>query len=372
MRPLARYVLFVALLAVGVGIAVNPELFHVSALSRTAGIARHPAGAVPSIGTAPSQVLAGVHSTGAIDVRADDGLTATGEEGRITLRQLPDEAPRLTIDTDPGFQVLQVRFVPGAKAIAACGQTADGSGGVRVYDTATGKQTQRVDQQEPVIFVDFDRTGRYVVLTALTTVKVWDLVDNQAASVLPRHSADAMGVFFLDDRYVLQGAPVSLYDWKNRKTAAGLDDIGAVDVKKIGRDLYAWLAPNGLHTLRAPYGKREFVPADTQGVASFDLAPDGSWGLFLKRNKSMALVDSATGLTVQTVSFTRQPESVAISQDGATAFVLYGAGPVEVFEVGNENVFRRARFYTTRMVSKLWNDVGELVKRRPWASSPAN
>lgn len=371
MNPLAKYLLFVAVLMAGVGLAANPDLFYAAALSANVQVGRNPAGAIPSIASAPSQVLAGVRSTGAIDYRASGALTATGEEGRITLRQLPDEIPVMQIAAGDGFQVLRVRFVPGTGAIAGCGQTADGAGSIRIFDLATGKQTRRIDQPEPVVFMDFDRSGRYLVFTALTTVKVWDMSENQAVSVVPRNSADAVGMFFLHDRYVLQSAPVSLYDWKNKRKAAGLDDLGAADVKKINSDLYAWLASNGLHTLRSPYGKREFVPFDTQQIHAFDLAPDGRWGLFLKSNKTMELIDSATGLTVQTVVLKLQPDVVSISHDGATAFVLYSAGNVEVFNVGNENVFRHARFYAARFLTTLWHDLGDVAQRRPWISKTA-
>jgi hypothetical protein len=366
MNPLARYFLFVVLLLAVVGVAVNPDVFHLSALAGDAKVAKRVTGAIPSVAMARTQSMAGVRSTGAIDYRSSGTLTAVGEEGQITIRQLPDEKPVQQIDVGEGFQVLRVRFVPGTGGIAACGQTPEGGGSIRIFDLATGKQTQRIDQPAPVVFMDFDRTGRYLVFTALDSVKVWDLTDNQAVSVVARSSDDATAVFFLDDKYVLQSSPVSLYDWKNRKKVGGLDDIGAADIKKVNGELYAWLASNGIHTLRAPYGKREFVPFDTQAVSAFDLAPDGRWGLFLTRNKTMAVVDCATGLTVQTVTFTRQPDGVTISDDGASAFVLYGAGAVDVFDVGNENVFRQARFYSARWAAKLWADLGDLASRVPW------
>ena len=372
MTPLTRYGLFLVLLLVVVGAALNPERVYLSALTGEAGAGRHAAKDVPPIALAPAHVLSGVLGANAIDESADGDLTATGGEGRLTLRRLPDETPVTEIATGDGVQIVQVKFVPGSGMVAGSGQMADGRGTVRMFDVATGKQTRRIDQEEPVVFMDFDRTGRYVVLTALSTIKVWDLVDNQAVSVVNKENPDATGVFFLDDKYVLQSAPVSLYEWKARKRAGGLDDIGAIEVKKINGDLYAWLGTSGLHTLRSPYGRREFIPFDARGITAFDLAPDGRWGLFLTSSKAMMLVDCATGRTVQTVSFKDQPAGVSVSRDGASAFVQYAAGNVEVFEVGNENVFRKVRFHTSRLFATLWNQVGELAKRRPWASAPAN
>jgi len=369
MTPLTRYVLFVAALMVVVGVAVNPDRFRVSALNGDAVVSRKPARDIPSMASAPSHVWRGVLGASAIDDGPQGDLTATGGDGRITLWQLPDEKPVREIDAGAGFQVTLVRFVPGAAAVAGSGLVADGTGSIRLFDSATGSEIRRVDQQEPVVFMDFDLSGRYIVFTTLTTIKVWDLVEDRAVSVVSKTSQDAVGVFFLDDRYVLQSAPVSLYDWKNRKNAAGLNDIGVVDVKKVNRDLYAWLASNGLHTLRSPYGTREFVPFDTQGIAAFDLSPDGRWGVFLKRNKTMVLVECATGLTVQTVSFASQPEGVSISRDGANAFVVYGEGTVEVFGVGNENVFRKVRFQASRLFEKLWAGIEDVAKRRPWVSA---
>jgi len=372
MNALVKYLLFVVFLVAAVGMAAKPNLFHAYALSGYAMAGKRQAGEIPSLALAPSHVLAGLRSTGAIDFSSGNDLTATGDEGRIKLWRLPDEKPVLEINAGEGFQVLQVRFVPGKGTIAGCGPTADGKGSIRIFDIATGKQTFQIDDQEPVLDIDFDQSGRHLVFTAMSTIKVWDLAENQAISVIPRGSAGARGVFFLEDRYVLQSDPLSLYDWKSRNKAAGLDDLGAVDVNKIGADLCAWMSSNGLHTLRSPYGKREFIPFDTQGIYAFDLSPDGRWGLFLRENKTMSLIDCTTGLTVKTVVFTRRPDVVSISHDGASAFLLYGAGNIEVFDVGNENVFRNARFYTARFFAQLWSKMADAAKSAPWVKNAAN
>ena len=333
---------------------------------------KNPAGEIPSLALSPSHVLAGLRSTGAIDYSPGKNLTATGEEGRIKLWQLPDEQPVLEIDAGEGFQVLQVRFMPGKETIAGCGLTADGKGSIRIFNVATGKQTFQIENQEPVIYMDFDQSGRYLVFTGMSSIKVWDLVENQAVSIFPRNSAGARGVFFLEDRYVLQSDTLSLYDWKSKKKAAGLEDIGAADVKKINDNLYAWMSVNGLHTLRSPYGKREFIPFNTQGIYAFDLAPDGKWGLFLKENKTMSLIDCTTGLTVKTVGFKLRPDVVFIHPDGTSASILYGGGNIEIFDVGNENIFRNVKFYTTRFFTQLWRKMGTVTKNLPWGKNPAS
>jgi L-alanine-DL-glutamate epimerase-like enolase superfamily enzyme len=40
---------------------------------------------------------------------------------------------------------------------------------------ATGKQTFQVDHQEPVVSLDFDQSGRYLVFTGRREITVWDL-----------------------------------------------------------------------------------------------------------------------------------------------------------------------------------------------------
>ena len=84
MNPLAKYLLFVVVLLAVVGIAANPELFYASALSGDATVSRNRAGAIPSIAPTPSQALAGVRSTGAIDYRSSGALTATSS-GALNL-----------------------------------------------------------------------------------------------------------------------------------------------------------------------------------------------------------------------------------------------------------------------------------------------
>jgi len=372
MNALGKYILFIVFLVAGVYMAAKPNLPFVYPFYGNAKMGKNPAPEIPSIALSPSHVLAGLRSTGAIDYSPGKNLTATGEEGRIKLWQLPDEQPVLEINAGEGFQVLQVRFMPGKGAIAGCGLTADGKGSIRIFNVATGKQTFQIDNQEPVIYMDFDQSGRYLVFTGMRSIKVWDLAENQAISTLPTSNDRARGVFFLEDRYILQSDTPSLSDWKSKKKAAGLDDLGAIDVKKISDTLYAWMSVNGLHTLRSPYGKREFIPFNTQGIYAFDLAPDGQWGLFLKENKTMSLIDCTTGLTVKTVGFKIRPDGVFINPDGTSASILYGAGNIEIFDVGNENIFRNVKFYTTRFFTQLWRKMGAVTKNLPWGKNPAS
>jgi len=365
MNAIAKYILFIVFLVAVVSVAANPDLPFAYPFSGHAGMmtSKKPAGAIPAIAHNPSHVLAGLRRAGAIDFSSGKNLTATGEEGRIKLWQLPDEKPVLEINAGPEFQVLQVRFVPGKEIIAGCGLTSDGKGSVRIFNVATGNQTFQIDNEEPVIYMDFDQSGRYLVFTGMSHIKVWDLAENRAVSIFPRNSAGARGVFFLEDRYVIQSDTLSLYDWKNRKQSAGLDNVGIVDLKKINNNLCAWMSGNGLHTLHSPYGKREFIPFNTQGIYAFDLAPDGEWGLFLREDKTMSLIDVATGLTVRTVSFKLQPDGVFIHHDGASASVLYGEGTIEIFDLGNENIFRNAKFYTTRFFTQMWSKIGDVAKK---------
>jgi WD40 repeat protein len=362
MKALFKYGVFVVMLVAVAYAVASPDLpfaypFHGD---RTRG--KKPAVAIPSISLQPSQVLGGLQSTGAIDYSPEKDLTATGEEGWIKVWQLPDEKPVSAINAGEGFQALQLRFLPGKGRIAACGRTADGKGGVRIFDVAFGKQVFQIETQEPVLSMDFDASGRYLAFTGMSHIKVWDLLENQAVSILPRDSAGSRGLFFMEDRFILQSDTLSLYDWKSGKKAAGLDAMGPADLKKINDNLSAWMSVNGLHTLRSPYGKMEFIPFNTQGIYAFDLAPDGEWGLFLRENKTMSLIDCTTGLTVKTVMFKLRPDVVFIDQSGASAYLLYGAGNIEIFDVGNENIFRNAKFYTTQFFSKLWNKAGAVTK----------
>ena len=372
MNAIVKYLLFVVFLVSVVVVVVNPDLRYAYPFSGYAQTGKNPAGEIPSLALSPSYVLAGLCSTGAVDYRSGNNLTATGEEGRIKVWQLPDEKPILEINAGEGFRVLQVRFIPGKETVAGCGLTADGKGSIRIFHIATGKQNFQIDDQEPVLFMDFDQSGRYLVFTGMHSIKVWDLAEDQAVSIFPRNSAGARGVFFLEDRYVLQSDTLSLYDWKNRKKTAGLEEIGTVDLKKINNHLCAWMSVNGLHTLRSPYGKREFIPFNTQGIYAFDLAPDGKWGLFLKENKTMALIDCTTGLTVSTVGFKLRPDSVFINQDGSSASLLYGAGNIEIFDVGNENIFRNVKFYTKRFFTQLRSKMGDVTKNVQRVINPAS
>jgi WD40 repeat protein len=373
MNTILKYLFFIFFLGAGVTAAVKYDLPYAYPFFGISKTGKNPAGEIPSLGVSPSQALTGVRSTGAIDYSPANNLTATGEEGRIKLWQLPDEQPVLEINAGEGFQVLQVRFLPGKEAVAGCGLTADGNGSIRIFNITTGKQTFQIDNLEPVIYMDFDRSGRYLVFTGTGSIKVWDLRDNQALSVFPRNSAGARGVFFLEDRYVLQSDTLSLYDWKNRKMAAALaDDMGAVDLRKINDKLCAWMSMNGLNVLHSPYEKREFIPFNTQGIYAFDLAPDGKWGVFLKEDKTMSLIDCTTGLAVHTVGLKRRPDVVFINQDGTSVFLSYGAENIEIFDIGNETIFRNVKFYTTRFFMRLWNQMGDVTRNAPWAKNPAS
>jgi WD40 repeat protein len=366
MKAIIKYLLFVCFLMAVVYMAANPDLPLAYPFSGSARMGHNPAGTIPSLTLSRSQGLAGLRSTGAIDYSTGKNLTATGEEGSIKLWQLPDEKPVLEIRAGEGFQVLQVRFQPGKGVIAGCGLTAEGKGAVRLFDLASGKQVLQMENTEPVITMDFDRSGRYLILTGMSQIKVWDGVENQAVSIFPRDSAESHGVFFMEDRFVLQTDTLSLYDWKNRKKGVGPESPGAppgpIKAKKIHDNLCAWVSREGLQTWHSPEGKREFIPFNTQGIYAFDLAPDGKWGLFLKENKTMAVIDCATGLTVKTLGLKLRPDTVFIDGNGANAYVVYGSGNIDVYDVGNENIFKNAKFYTTRFLSRLWNNVGGAAK----------
>ena len=372
MNAIVKYIVFIVFLVTAVTMAVNPDLPYAYVFTDYAKPVKNRAGEIPSLALSPSHVLAGLRSTGAIDYSSSNNLTATGEEGRIKLWQLPDERPVSEIDAGEGFRVSQLRFMPGKGTIAGCGLTADGKGSIRIFAIATGELTLRIDNQEPVISMDLDQSGRYLVFTGTSSIKVWDLAENRAVSIFPKNSAGERGVFFQEDRYILKSDTISLYDWKNRKKAGGLDDIGTVDLKKINANLYAWMSVNGLHTLRSPYGTREFIPFNAQGIYAFDLASDGKWGLFLKENNTMAMIDCTTGLTIKTVSFKRRPDVVFINHDGASASLAYGAGNIEIYDVGNENIFRNVTFFTKRFFTQVWSEIGAATKNLPWIKNPAS
>lgn len=367
MKIIAKYLLFLCLLVAGVYMATNPGSPLAYPFSGSAPKGRHPAGEVPSLTRSPSQVLAGLRSTGAIDYHTGKNLTATGEEGLIKLWRLPEEEPVLEIKAGEGFQVLQVRFQPGKEAVAGGGLTAEGKGVVRAFNLVSGKQIWQMENPEPVIKMDFDRSGRYLVLTGLSQIKVWDGLENQTVSVFARDSAESKGVFFMEDRYILQTDTLSLYDWKNRKKLAGPDTSGGltapVKAKKINDNLCAWVSQEGLQTWHSPEGKKEFIPFDTQGIYAFDLAPDGKWGLFLKDNKTMAVIDCTTGLTVKTLGLKLRPETVFIGGSGADAYLVYGSGNIEVYDIGNENIFRNAKFYSARFFARLQEKAGGAAQR---------
>ena len=363
MKVIVKYLLFIGLLVAAVYMATNPDSPLAYPFSGSAKRGHNPAGTIPSLTLAPSQVLAGLRSTGAIDYHPGKNLTATGEEGSIKLWQLPEEKPVLEIKAGEGFQVLQVRFQPGKGTIAGCGLTAEGKGAVRLFDLASGKQVRQIENPEPVMAMDFDRSGRYLVFTGRSQIKVWDGVENQAVSIFAKDSAESRGFFFMEDRYVLQTDTLSLYDWKNRKKIVGQEVPGPVKAKKINNNLCAWVSREGLHTWHSPEGKKEFIPFNTQGIYTFDLAPDGQWGLFLRENKTMDVIDCTTGLTVKTLGLKLRPETVFIDGRGADAYLVYGSGNIDVYDVGNENIFRNAKFYSARFFAQLRNKAEGAAKR---------
>ncbi|MBI4766565.1 MAG: hypothetical protein HY787_18525 [Deltaproteobacteria bacterium] len=363
MRVIVKYLLFIGLLLAVVYMATNPDSPLAYPFSGSTQRSHPPAGEIPSLTLAPSQVLAGLRSTGAIDYHTGKNLTATGEEGSIRLWQLPEEQPVMEIRAGEGFQVLQVRFQPGKEAIAGGGLTAEGKGAVRIFDLSSGKQVGQIENPEPVLTMDFDRSGRYLVLTGRSQIKVWDIVENQAVSIFPRDSAESRGVFFPEDRYILQTDTLSLYDWKNRKKMAGPEVPGPVKAKKIHDNLCAWVSGEGLHTWHSPEGKKEFIPFNTQGIYAFDLAPDGKWGLFLRENKTMAVIDWSTGLTVQTLGLKLRPETVFIGGSGAAAYLVYGSGNIDLYDVGHQNIFRNVKFYSARFFVRLWSKAEGAMKR---------
>ena len=166
----------------------------------------------------------------------------------------------MEIRAGEGFQVLQVRFLPGKGTIAGCGLTAEGKGAVRIFDLASGKQVFQIENPEPVIHMDFDRSGRYLILTGMSQIKVWDMVENQAVSIFPKDSAGIERGFF-------HGGPLSSFSPTPFRYMTGRTEkrqpvwrpwapTGPVKAKKINDNLFAWVSREGLHTCEFPRRKK--------------------------------------------------------------------------------------------------------------------
>jgi hypothetical protein len=72
------------------------------------------------------------------------------------------------------------------------------------------------------------------------------------------------------------------------------------------------------------------------------------------------------------VGFKLRPDVVFINPDGTSASILYGGGNIEIFDVGNENIFRNVKFYTTRFFTQLWHKMGTVTKNLPRGKNPAS
>ncbi|MCL4457369.1 MAG: hypothetical protein M1147_10095 [Nitrospirae bacterium] len=353
MRALAKYTIFItALLAATLALSKSDLPSAHPTMQRT-GISS--AFQVPPVSDKPSFAVGGLYNV--VNYSGENNLIATGGEGIIRFWRMPDKKPVLEINTDEKFRVLHVRFLPGKDAIAAGGKAADGSGSIRVFSVVSGKQMLRLDDAEPVLFMDLHPGGKLLLTTGISNMKIWDMAEGRIISVIPKSTAASKGVFFMEGRYVLQSGSLTLYNWTGGKRAGILDSSGPAIFKKVHDTLYAWISGGGLSMIRTPHGRKEYIPLDTEGVYGFDVDPTGKWAFLLKEHQKMVVIDCMTGMALKTIKLDHRPVDVMISPDSTSAGVIYGSGKVDVFDIGNANTFRKMRIYAVR----LFREILELI-----------
>jgi len=109
--------------------------------------------------------------------------------------ELPDEKPVLEINCRSRIPGFTGSLFTGERDHRRMRSDIGWQGKCPNINVATGKQTFQIDHEEPVIYMDFDLSARYLVFTGMSQINVWDLAENRAVSIVPRNSARARGVF---------------------------------------------------------------------------------------------------------------------------------------------------------------------------------
>jgi hypothetical protein len=365
MNHIFKYLIFIGILAAALYSAANFDLIQVLGTKNSKGVAKQSFRA-PAISKRPSALLTGLSGQAVVDYSPQYDLTAAAADDVITVWQLPDTKPRFEIDAGEGFQTLSLRFIPATSLVVAGGMKSDFSGGIRFFDAATGSQRMQLDEPEPIQFVDPHPGGRYLLVTAETYLKVLDMKDGNTVAILQKSNPAARGYYFGNGQYLLQSDSLTLFDLNKRSAAGTLDTVTPLLFKK-GLDgvTFAWLSETGVTVITAGQAAKKFYPLDTKGVTAFDVDPTGAWGLFLLDSQKIAVIDLAAGKTVKTIPLTAAVADVTISPDGTSAYLLYAADTVAVYDIGQRNKLKKAKFELKKLVEGLKDKLEQKARPEP-------
>ncbi|HIJ81397.1 MAG TPA: WD40 repeat domain-containing protein [Desulfuromonadales bacterium] len=366
MNAVLKYLAFVGILAAAFYAAATLDLSG-GRLPRSAqpgGIiaGKTAASTSPSLSGKPSHLLGGLQGHAVVDFSTTGNLTAVAVGDTIKLWRLPDENPLIEIDAGDNFQLLALKFIPAKGLLAAGGATADGAGGIRLFEITSGKITLQLEEPEPVTSLDLHPGGGFLLATARRYLKVIDIKDGAAVALLPKDSPVSRGWFYGGGSEVLLSASLAVVDVNTQKQLSGLDSVPPLMSRKSGSSgRVSWLTAEGIATQAAPNGTKELFPLQLKGVIAFDIAPGGSWGLFLQDDRKLVARDFAAAKDAGTVLLPTPAVDVSIAPDGNSAAVAMVSGDVAIYDIGSKNRIRNLRFRAAQLLQSTGEKLSGLL-----------
>ena len=365
MNAVLKYLAFVGILAAASYAAATLDVASTLPVLAKKNTRSERSAAVPSLSGKPSHLLSGLQGKTVIDYTSSNNLTFAAAGDMLKLWQLPNENPQLNFDTADDFQVLALKLVPAKGLLVVGGSTADaGAGGVRLFDSVSGKLILQIDEPEAITSLDLHPGGGYLLASARTYLKVIALKDGAAIALLPKESPVARGYFYGGGSHVLLSDSLEIYDVNTQKKTGQLDSVPALLVtKSSSSNRFNWLTSEGLASQVAPTGKKEFVPLQLKGITGFDIETNGAWGLFLLEDQKLAVLELATGKVIKTVALSAPAVGVSLNPDGASAAVVYATGEIAIFDVGSKNTAKNLRFQLANAARLAGEKLTRLIAR---------
>jgi len=226
-------------------------------------------------------------------------------------------------------------FSPDGKYILS----ADARGVIKLWDTATGRWLRDfTGHSGAVAAVAFSPDGRLALSAGHDgTLRTWDVSSGKCLKTVPGAYGAVSAVFSADGRYALLGAndTARIFDLASAESPRGLDNAGSAAVALSADGAYALASSDGnAFGLWNARGRRlRIFEGHNAPVSALALSPDGKYAASGGADRFIKLWDAQTASCLRTfVGHAGRVASVAFSPDGTQLLSSSADGTVKLWD----------------------------------------
>lgn len=295
---------------------------------------------------------------GRIAVSSDNHwLAIAGQQGVwVVDLDAGDEAARLLEGhTD---KVNTVAFHPDNNILAS----GSDDGTVRFWDMTTGEETRLIQAaQNPVISMDFDRTGNFLAVSTRPFIRIFLTATGEEVERLDDKEGGVRRVEFANNTPLVFGATfdssVAVWNLDNSTYLGELDnsfngDVRGMSISNDGTQLAVALFSGRVLLSGIDGGEQIVLDYHTSGARDVQFSPNGRLLASVGNDDVALIMDAQSGELLSTFELGDFGYSVEFSGDNRFLYVASGDGKVTTWDINREEQVedRELAFPTVRQV----------------------